>query len=127
MSENMTDVVERLQAEESRLVARVQEFRAGARTAEAELERVRTALGALSGKQKARRGRSSKPSVTQEEVVSLVRDLLASGPIPEDELKKRASDTLRASGRSLSGFALRFRQALDSDGMAKQGDLVRLE
>ena len=124
MSENMTDVVEQLRVEESRLLVQVKELRSDARAAEAELERIRGALVALRGKQAVKR-KASKQAVTQKEVDAAIRATLQGvGSMPSEELRKRVEERLRASGWSMSGFALRFSKGLHSSELRTQDGLV---
>ena len=88
--------------------------------------RLNAAIEALgSGRKKAKSTRRTKPCATKAEVVQIVMDLLKdNGSLSMEDLDGLAKDRLsRDLGKSLSGFGLRFREALadprfivDADG-----------
>ena len=61
-----------------------------------------------------KRTRASKPCCTKEEVIQVLVGLLRdNGALSRDELEELAKHKLsRERGRNLSGFAMRFREAL---------------
>ena len=82
-----------------------------------QLERIDMALAALDeGVQKTRSTRSRKPCCNKDEVISILRELLRdNGSLSKSELEELAKDKLSNQfGKSLSGFAMRFKEALSN-------------
>lgn len=89
------------------------------RTALAELkdqrQKIEAALSVLgSGSSKSKPAKAGKPCATKQEVVAIVGELLRTNrAIPIADLEALTKENLAESGdRSLSGFGLRFREAL---------------
>jgi len=87
--------------------------------AEEDVSRVVTALNALEqkpSKKVAKKTSSSGPKrpcpTKQETIVAIMKILDANGAVPVNDLKGLTSDKLTEQGKSLSGFALRFGEAL---------------
>lgn len=70
------------------------------------------------------------PAVKKQDVVAACRKLLArEHALQADELERRIGEALKASGRTLAGYALRFKEAMQSGGfeIAQDGLVVLVE
>lgn len=113
MSQRITTVVDQLRAEEARIQSDVERLHHEAKAAEAQLRQVRGALAALKEKPQSKSG-PTKPAATKEEVVqTMVALLQAKGPLRQGDLKRFIEQRVAAAGKSRSGLALRFREALN--------------
>jgi poly-gamma-glutamate capsule biosynthesis protein CapA/YwtB (metallophosphatase superfamily) len=101
-----------LRREETRLCAALNEQQGLAKQSEVGLERVRSALAAL-GEKRAARGKAKKPAASKDEVTEAAATVLCEhGAMEQDELKEKTETVVTGNGKSLQGFALRFREAL---------------
>lgn len=86
-----------------------------------ELDRIEAALRALGGaKTVSRSHRVTKPCCTKSDVIEIVRSLLEQRPnLPRHEIEKLAKEKAsKEQGKSLSGFAMRFTEALADPSLA---------
>jgi len=106
-------ITQQLRAEESRLVAEQAELDSRCREASRELRRVRSALSALGAKSDPRgRKEASNATSTAEAVEGIMHVLAARDAIPIQELRVLVQQWVKAAGKSLIGFHLRFASAL---------------
>lgn len=91
-------------------------------------KRLRAALNALKGGGKSLASSPKKKCVKKLEVVRLVQKYLErDGSIPIDELKQFVSATITKQGWSLSGFGLRFKEAIGTpEFTVSPGNVVTL-
>ncbi|MEP3480565.1 MAG: hypothetical protein ABJZ55_15050 [Fuerstiella sp.] len=87
---------------------------------------LKAALKALEAPSKAAAKPKRKPTgkaAKKQEVVSACRQLLArQHAMPANELEKRVGEALKSSGRTLAGYALRFKEAMQSGEFTKTED-----
>lgn len=107
----LEEYVERLTQHRDRVSTQLEGIRSQAATLEDELQKIETALGALTGRSPGTK-RPAKASVTTDDVVAAIRALVAETTLEKDELKRRVADQLKAQGKALTGFAIRFGHAL---------------
>lgn len=116
-----------LREERKRLQAEVEKAQAGCDALREQLQRVQDALDALTGSGKPRSGKKKAGTgVKTSEVVDLMKTVLRSGSLDEEELGRRVADQVKAGGKTLVGFKLRFKQALDYAGFQRKGADVSL-
>lgn len=128
-STTIGNVTQQLRAEEGRLLAEKGELESRTKGVEAELRRVRAALGALTPK-----GRATSPTaavggaaLTTQEVIGMIEPLLEGGGRVEiDELRRQVEQRAKAGGRSLIGFHLRFKKAMKDSRFAVEGGVCHL-
>lgn len=128
-STTIGNVTQQLRAEESRLLTEKGELEARAKGVEAELRRVRAALGALTPKSRAGNAPAGRggAALTTQEVIEMVEPLLDGGGRMEiEELRKQVEQQAKASGRSLIGFHLRFKKAVEDARFTVEGSTCRL-
>ena len=112
---------------ESQLIATLDGLREQVALNEAKLKRVRKALRALTG-ELATKGRTKKPAANRSDVCTAIASVLEQQEVAtEADLKVMAAKHISASGKSLQGFALRFRDALaDNERFVNASDGYRL-
>ena len=115
-----------LREERQRLHAEAEGVRASLLKLEEQLHRVDTALAALTGSEKVKKKKSAGTGVKTTEVIAEMAALLQDGALHEEELSKRVADSLKAKGKTRTGLALRFRQALKHESFEHKGDAVAL-
>lgn len=127
-STTIGNVTQQLRAEESRLLTEKGELEARAKGVEAELRRVRAALGALTPKSRANNAAvGGGAALTTQEVIEMVEPLLDGGGRMEiEELRQQVERQAKASGRSLIGFHLRFKKAVKDARFTVEGNTCRL-
>lgn len=111
-----------IEEEETRLRSALTELKGHRKKLEAALN----VLGG--GPQKAKPPKRGKTCATKQEVVAIMAELLrANGPMETADLEGLAKDRLSEAGRSLSGFRLRFSEAIrESDFQVDEGGHVTL-
>ncbi len=119
MSTKIDAIKKILREEKDAFVAVVKSLRTQLGVAEEDVSRVVTALNALEQKPAKKAVKKTGPSgpkkpcpTKQETLVAIMEILDANGIVPVDDLKGLTSDKLVEQGKSLSGFALRFGEAL---------------
>ena len=101
-------ISEQLRAELQRLDGLRQTLKTQAKENADEIKRIETALAALGDKKQPR-----KQAATKSDVISAMESALQEQPaLAADDLKAVVKTSIAESGRSLQGFALRFREAL---------------
>ncbi|QDT37689.1 hypothetical protein [Stratiformator vulcanicus] len=103
-----------LREELTPLDAEAEQLRARLHHIDEQRNRLNAALAALAGGGGSRpRKRPAKPAATKAEVIDIIAGLLREQPaLPVDELQKQIKEKLtKELGRSLNGFALRFKEA----------------
>jgi chromosome segregation ATPase len=127
VSNRLATAIQELRSEEQRIQAEIDELHQRAKSREAELKPIRTALAVLSDKPQ-RKSAKQKPAASKGEVVASIVDALKSkGPLPATELKEMVADQLLAHGKSRVGLALRFSEALaDSKFVCSNDGVVSL-
>ena len=105
----LEEVRQQLSDELDQREAESQQLKAQLDAVEADRKAIAAALAALGRK----RGAATKPSARKTQVVAILRELLeANGPIEKADLKALVGERLTAAGKSLSGFGLRFGEAM---------------
>lgn len=67
----------------------------------------------------------SQPAAKKQEVITACRRLLArEHALTADELERRVGEALKASGRTLAGYALRFKEAMQNEAFETADDGV---
>lgn len=122
--------VETIVDELTREQARLQECLTALKTELAEIEaalaRVNGALNALRGNGKAKKTR--RPAANKQEVIDLIERILAERHlVARDVLKSNVEEKILATGKSLMGFALRFKEALGEAKFVETPEGVQLE
>jgi len=119
MSTNLDSIKKILREEKDARVAVAKSLRTQLEVADEDVSRVVTALNALEQKPAKRAAKKTnlsgpkKPCPTKQETIVAVMEILdGNGAVPVDDLKGLTSDKLTEQGKSLSGFALRFGEAL---------------
>jgi len=119
MSSKIDSIKKILREEKDDFVAVVKSLRTQLVVAEEDVSRVVIALNALEQKPSKKAARKTsfsgpkKPCSTKQETIVAIMDILnANGAVPVEDLKGLTSDKLTEQGKSLSGFALRFGEAL---------------
>ena len=112
---------------ESQLIATLDGLREQVALNEAKLKRVRKALRALTG-ESATKGRMKKPAANRSDVCTAIASVLEQQEVAaEADLKTAVAQRISTTGKSLQGFALRFRDALaDSERFVNTPDGYRL-
>lgn len=101
-----------LKEAESQLTATLCGLRDQVAQGEAELKRVRKALSALVSKSTAK-GKARRPAANGLDVCKAIAAVLEDqGAVAEADLKTMTEERITSDGKSLQGFALRFREAL---------------
>jgi len=114
-----------LREERQRLQAEVTSARSALQELQEQLERVQVALDALTGTCKTKKKKAGSGVKTQE-VVALMKAELQRGPVREHELGKRVADQVKSAGKTLTGYKLRFEQALKDSSFKREDDRVAL-
>ena len=105
--------VEGLRTERDRVQTELAEVRRKAHGLEQELERIDAAIAALTGSRRAGRGRGGR-GVTKADVAVQIVEVLRTKPLSEEGLKAEVALRLKQNGvKALTGYPLRFRQALE--------------
>jgi len=119
MNTKMDSIKKILREEKDAFVAAVKSLKTQLEVAEEDVSRVVTALNALEQKpskkvvKKTSSSGPKRPCPTKQETIVVIMDILnANGTVPVNDLKGLTSDKLIEQGKSLSGFALRFAEAL---------------
>lgn len=129
-STTIGNVTQQLRVEEGRLLAEKGELEARTKGVDAELRRVRAALGALTPKSRASNPAASSSggaALTTHEVIQMVEPLLENaGRMEIEELRRQVEQQAKAGGRSLIGFHLRFKKAMKDARFAVEGGVCHL-
>ena len=117
-----------LRAEHNRVQVELGTIQARARALELELGRIEAAISALSGRKhrSPARNKNTRRGVTTNDVITRLVAHLEAGPCKRTELASAVQEGLKADGMLLTGFALRFRQALADQRFLEDGNDVRL-
>lgn len=112
----VTEILETLRLEESRVVEEGKKLKASLKANKAELKQVRAALSALGAKPGSSGRQPARRAVTQADVIAAMTVVLADGSVVETEdLKKLVQKELSNSSKSLQGYALRFAEAIKEE------------
>jgi len=114
-----------LREERQRLQAEVTSAQTALHQLQEQLQRVEVALDALTGSGKTKKKKVGS-GVKTHEVVELMNAELQRGPVREDELGKRVAEQVKSTGKTLSGYKLRFEQALKDSRFKRDGERVAL-
>jgi hypothetical protein len=119
-------IAAQLKDEETRLRARMEGLRRELQEVAANVRRVSRAAAALQKMQSATKPRQ-KAAVGKRDVVhQIVRVLRERDVLEVDALRHAVEDRVRGEGKSLTGFALRFKEALCDEQFEKRADGYRL-
>lgn len=107
--------IEGLRAERSRVYEELQRVRAKEKDLEGQLARLDDGISVLTGKPRPSGGKR-KRGVTKADVISEIEAVVASSPelLKDARLQAVVGERLKARGHALTGFPLRFRQAMAS-------------
>ena len=112
----VTEILEKLRSEESRLREQTLVLQKQLKVNDGELKRVRSAIVALGEKPTTKTRKSTKPTINKRDVIETIKECLQQeSPIEADELKSRVQERLSTAGKAMQGFALRFREAVALD------------
>ena len=115
-----------LREEESDIQGKLDSLRKQVKVADAQLAQVRKAISSLNGKSTVAAA-TQKPTASKEEVLVVMSEILRqNGPSAEQELRTAVEQTLSGQGKSLTGFAMRFRNALKSEQFVPTGSNIAL-
>ena len=114
-----------LREERQRLQAEVTKAQGALQELQEQLQRVQVALNALTGSSKAKK-KAGGGGVKTHEVIALMKAVLQAGSLDADELSKRVAEQLKNKGKTLTGYKLRFEQALKDASFEREGDRVAL-
>lgn len=91
-------------------------------------KRLRAALSALDGGSGKSRNKPARKCVTKDMVIDLADQLVADNTeVPKSDLDALVRDKIQAKGFSLSGFALRFNEAMNCGRfLVSEDDVVSL-
>jgi len=107
----VNDILQQLRAEHESLALKRAKLKHATKENEDDLKRIETAMSAL-GEKPANR-KSSKKAATKSDVIdALELALQQHSPSSHDDLLELAKAAIAGSGKSLQGFALRFKEAL---------------
>lgn len=115
-----------LREERQRLQAEAKDAKATLQELEEQLQRIDTALAALTGSERVKKKKSGGNGLKTKEVIAEMTALLQGGELQEDELAKRVADSLKSKGKTRTGLALRFKQAVQHESFVKNGDALAL-
>ena len=118
-------VLDELAAEESELQARLDKSKQLTKTIENELTQVRKAIALLRPRTPATQS-NGKPTASKHEILQITTELLEQGARPEEELKKLVENAVASTGKSLTGFAMRFKNVLKDARFSNTGDAIQL-
>ena len=110
----VNEIVEQLRREETNLIDQLSKIQQQEKKSTGQLKQVQSALTALGEKPVGKPGgKSGKKSVTKSDVIAAMEIVLRrSNGLQVEALKNATETNLREQGRSLAGFALRFKEAL---------------
>ena len=125
-SKRLSTILDELRVEETEIQRNLERLRVEVKSAESQLAQVRKALASLKGKQNT--AVAKKPTATKEEVVRTIESILqAVGSVQQEELKIKVEENLKTQGKSLTGFAMRFKNALNEPQYMQHGNSVSLD
>jgi hypothetical protein len=120
--DNVPGITRDLEAELQRLEQRRDTFREHVKNANAEIRRVKSAIRALGGDATGEGDGARASALTTAEVVQLIdEELPAQGTCTLADLRREVETAARAAGRTLIGFHLRFRKAVQSERFVVSG------
>lgn len=119
------EIVDQLRIEENDLKEKLDGLKQETRSVETELSRIRKAIGALKPKSGPSE-QGQKPTASKEQILEIASAILAAGPQAQSELKKRVATEVASTGKSLTGFAMRFKNVLKDERFAQFDDQVQL-
>jgi hypothetical protein len=111
---NVAQIIEQLQDQERTLATEVDRISSQLTCKKTEIKSIQDAIRALQQRSAKRSSKKpSKPSVNKQDVVSAIQDALQDEtPMTADALKEAVQEKLQQEGKSMQGFALRFKEAL---------------
>ena len=115
-----------LRDERQRLQAEVTKAQTALQEQQEQLQRVDEALDALTRSGKSKTKKKAVSGVRTHEAVALMKAALQAGVLNVDELNTRVADQLKSKGKTLTGYKLRFEQALKDASFKRTGDRVAL-
>ena len=124
MSNRITAILDQLRAEESDLQDKLDNIKQQAKSIETALSKVRKAI--LSLKPKAASDQNHKSTVSKEQILEITTTILETGPQSETQLKKRVEKKVASTGKSLTGFAMRFKNVLKDGRFTQVDDKIQL-
>ena len=125
-SQRISTILDELRVEEADIQQNLDQLRAQVKDDESRLAQVRKALSSLKGKPQ-NGSAVKKPTATKHEVVEAITHVLREkGPVSEDELKTIIENLLSSQGKSRTGLAMRFKNALREKRFARIGNSLSL-